>query len=96
MKHLKRINENQGEYLMVVHFESGDEIHLTILEMSHYQPISDLIGSGHPGDVQGSQLSDYIYQNKVDDLMCQTYVLEDYLFNKYNIVKVIHIPDVGN
>lgn|ERR1035437_65805 len=109
MKHLNGFNEgfeddamtsrmfdgSCNEYLMVLNMESGDEIHLSILEMSHYQHISSLIGSGYPGDIQGEQLSDYIISNRIDKLMCQTYVLEDYSFSEYNIVKVIHIPDLG-
>ncbi len=37
----------------------------------------------------------YILDNQIDRLMCQTYVLENYNFSKYNIVKSIYIPDLG-
>ncbi len=84
------------EFLMVVHFESGDEIHLRILEMKHLDEINSLIGDGHPGNVKGEELTTYIYENSIEDIMCQTYVLEDYTFTKFNIGKIIHIPELGH
>ena len=95
MKHIKTINESQGEYLLVIHHESGDEIHFHVLELSCLSDINNLIGSGNPSYVQSEELSDYIQQNELDSLMCQTYVLEDYFVNKYNFSKVIYIPDLG-
>jgi hypothetical protein len=95
MKHLRSINENQTEYLLVMHHESSDEIHFHVLDIQHLPQIESLIGTGHPGDVDSNGLSDYVNQNEIEHLMCQTYVLEDYPFNKYNFSKVIYIPDLG-
>lgn len=95
MKHIKKLNENQGEYLLITHHESGDEIHFHILEMSHWIHITTLIGNGHPGNIQSEDMIEYILQNQIEHLMCQTYVLEDYSFSKYNITKTIYIPDLG-
>ncbi len=95
MKHIKKLDEGQGEYLLITHHESGDEIHFHILEMSHWALISGLIGNGRPRTSQSIDIVEYILQNQIDHLMCQTYVLEDYSFSKYNIIKTIYIPDLG-
>jgi hypothetical protein len=92
-------DKSAGEYLMVVHFESGDEIHMDLLEMRHYHHIDSIIGDAHSDyldDTKKEELVNYILDNKINDLMCQTYVLENYPFIKYNITKVIHIPDLGH
>ena len=110
MKHIRKINENTGgEYLMIVHTESGDEIHLDLIEMSHYPNIQRLLNLSYSSQIRhtndpnctcrncsSNELVGYINQNKVSaDMMCQTYVLEDYLFNGYNITKVINIAELG-
>jgi len=95
MKHIKKINENQGEYLLITHHESGDEIHFHILDISHWNHISGLIGNGRLNNSQSNDLVEYILQNQIDRLMSQTYVLENYNFSKYNITKTIYIPDLG-
>lgn len=40
MKHLKKYNENKSdEHLLIVHHESGDEIHFSIINYSYYDRI---------------------------------------------------------
>ncbi len=82
------------EYLLIVHHESGDEIHFTVIDYSFYSQLTPILGSTRSEEV--GKLLDIIYNNKVESLMCQTYVLEDYSkIAKYNIVKTIYIPELG-
>lgn len=99
MKHIRKINEEiSGDYLMILHAESGDEIHIDLIEMSHYPNIDRLLNiiTSREATTEYDELIEYIFNNRVGpDMMCQTYVLEDYLFSGYNIVKAINIPELG-
>lgn len=98
MKHLKKYNEsNESEYLLITHHESGDEIHFTIVDFSLYEKINSVLGDD-PRKASHEEINDMlemIHSNKVESLMCQSYVLEDWPFKKYNIVKVINLPELG-
>jgi len=46
---------------------------------------------------QEEEMLNLIYENTLEHLMCQTYVLEDYAkIGKYNIEKCIYLPELGN
>jgi hypothetical protein len=46
---------------------------------------------------QVENMLNIIYNNRLEHLMCQTYVLEDYTkIGKYNILKCIHLPELGS
>jgi len=98
MKHLKKYNENKSdEHLLIVHHESGDEIHFSIINYSYYDRISDLLGTD-PMRTPHSQIQEMlklIYDNRDEHMVCQTYVLEDWIFSDYKIVKVINLPELG-
>lgn len=97
MKHLKQFENNSEEYLLIVHFESRDEIHLDIINYSFYPKIEEVIAND-PNRVPMAKIEEMlktIYDNRVFHLVCQTYVLEKFDISKYNIVKVIHLPELG-
>lgn len=84
-----------NSHLLIVHFESGDEIHLTVLEISHLSKIEHYLEEIHHGVVDANDLCDYIKDNTLEEIRCQTYVTMDYFNNKYDIKKVIHIAELG-
>jgi len=85
------------KHLLIVHHESGDEIHFTVIDYSLYSQIYDMINNGLNTQQQVDDMLNIIYNNTLEDLMCQTYVLEDYTkIGKYNIVKCIHLPELGS
>jgi len=89
--------ERTDEYLLITHHESGDEIHFTLVDISLYDKITSILGDD-PGMVSQSDINEMlemIQSNKVESLMCQTYVLEDWPFGGYNIVKSINLPELG-
>lgn len=87
-----------NEYLLVLYFSSGDEIHMDLLEYKHYERIEELLEKTsfrRATSEEYEELVSIIYDNRVEHLFCQSYVLEDYPFAKYKIKKVIHIPEAG-
>ncbi len=99
MKHLKKFNENgsSNEYLLITHHESGDEIHFTLVDFSLYEKINSVLGDD-PRKASHKEIDDMlglISENRVKHLMCQTYVLEEWPFTGYNIVKAINLPELG-
>ena len=90
--------ENEtSEYILLTHHESGDEIHFSLVKSSLYTEINSVIGDD-PRKANHSDLNNLlekIYNERVKHLMCQTYVLEDWPFAGYNIVKVINLPELG-
>lgn len=86
------MKEKNNDHLLIVHFESGDEIHLTVLDINHLSTIEDYIKN--IDNINTNDLCEYIENNTIDSIMCQTYVTMNY-YNKYNIKKVIHIAELG-
>ena len=86
--------------LLILHHESGDEIHFTIMNfVIHWPIISSFLEHIYDDDYSAVEpMLEYIYDNKVESEMFQTYVLKDSkdLFKKYNIVKIIHLPELGS
>ena len=83
------------KYLLLVHFESGDEIHFTVVP---YTLLDELIKfSPYPHNQEDVEyILEKIHKEKVASLMCQTYSHEDLSeINKYNIVSCIHLPELG-
>ena len=106
-KHIQSFNEHvenlnisdigENQHLLVVHFESGDEIHFTVIDYSFYTQIDKMINDGLNTQEKVENMLDIIYNNTLERLVCQTYVLEDYTkIGKYNIVKCIHLPELGS
>jgi hypothetical protein len=86
-----------NEYLLITHHESGDEIHFTLVDFSLYEEINSFLDDD-PMRASHSEINDIlelIHKNKVKSLMCQSYVLEEWPFTGYNIVKVINLPELG-
>ena len=105
-KHIKSFNEasenlnisdvssSKNQHLLIVHHESGDEIHFNVIDYSFYPQIDRMINDGLNTQEKVENMLNIIYNNTLEHLMCQTYVLEDYTqIGKYNIVKCIHLPD---
>ena len=85
------------EHLLILNFESGDEIHFTILDIKHLDKIESLLTpiANRVGFSHVNELVNYIIDNTIINKMFQTYVTEVNLIG-YNIVKVIHIPELGS
>jgi hypothetical protein len=93
---LSDVSSSKNQHLLIVHNEGGDEIHFNIIDYSLYPQIDKMINDGlNTQDVEN--ILNIIDDNKLEHLMCQTYVLEDYTkIGKYNIVKCIHLPELGS
>lgn len=90
-------DSNSDEYVLITHHESGDEIHFSLVKYSLYNEIEGVIGND-PGKASHSDINsmlEKIHSQRVEHLMCQTYVLEDWPFSGYNIVKCINLPELG-
>jgi hypothetical protein len=99
MRHLKKFNEGieSNEYLLITHHESGDEIHFTLVDFSLYEKINSVLGDDpmKASHDEINEMLEMIHSNKVESLMCQSYVLEEWPFTGYNIVKAINLPELG-
>jgi hypothetical protein len=81
---------NEQEYFMVTWMEGGDEIHMTLLSMEHYDRVFELIPEWYE-DL--SNFWNFVEDNREEDsIMIQTFCQEDFPFVDKKIVKVIHIP----
>jgi hypothetical protein len=89
-------NKKDIKYLLIIHHESGDEVHFTVLKYAFYRKIKMYLNSTTRTQQEVESMLDVIYNYRVENLMCQSYVLEDYSkISKYNIVKCIHLPEMG-
>ena len=85
------------DVLLIVHFESGDEIHLSVLDLSHLTFIQAFFNV----DVRTrttneiNEFLEFIYNNTLENIVCQTYVEMNSFESPYNITKIIHIPELG-
>jgi hypothetical protein len=90
------IMSDKNQHLLIVHHESGDEIHFNVIDYSLYPQIDEMINDGLNTQQQVDDMLDIINNNTLEHLMCQTYVLEDYtIIGKYNILKCIYLPELG-
>jgi hypothetical protein len=91
------VSSSQNQHLLIVHHEGRDEIHFTVIDYSLYPQIDKMINDGLNTQQQVENMLNIIYNNTLEHLMCQTYVLEDYTkIGKYNIVKCIHLSELGS
>jgi len=79
--------------ILVLHHESGDEIHLNFLDYALWEELSRLtLQSFHAKTQQTAEELD----NSLDHMMCQTYVAEEAKYlQRYEIETVINIPELG-
>ena len=93
---LKFNESSSSEYLLVV-YSDPDEIHFNVLDYSFYDEIGKLVNNVvNKNYSEVDKLFSLITKNSISRLMCQSYCLEDFNeIGKYNIVKVINIPDMG-
>lgn len=93
---LKFNESSSSEYLLVV-YSDPDEIHFNVLDYSFYDEIGKLVNNVvNKNYSEVDKLFSLITKNSISRLMCQPYCLEDFNeIGKYNIVKVINIPDMG-
>jgi hypothetical protein len=80
--------------ILIVNFEGGDEIHLSVCNYSTIDVINKFLDSKNT-QANADTMLEYIYKNRLEYVLCQSYALEDYLFGKYNIKKIIHVPELG-
>lgn len=86
------------EHLLILHFESGDEIHLWLLEMKHCNTVTEKMEQAFNTRTTKdcNELTAYIINNHIEKKIYQTYVVEPYFETEnVNIKKVIHIPELG-
>jgi len=85
------------EHFLVTWHESGDEIHFMVFPMSDFSYVNSTIpiisDSKTDWGVVCSTL-ETIRQKSIDETSIQTYCVEDW-FNKYNIKKIIYLPEFG-
>lgn len=90
-------DSKSGEYVLITHHESGDEIHFSLVKYSLYSEVEKVIGND-PTKASHSDIDsmlEKIHSQRVEHLMCQTYVLEEWPFSGYNITKCINLPELG-
>ena len=85
------------KHLLLVHFESGDEINLTVVPFLLLDDITKFTEKGQHNTMEEvDKILGLIYENRVATLMLQSYVLESYeVISKYNIAGAIHLPEIG-
>jgi hypothetical protein len=86
------------EYFLITHQESGDETHFMLLSMSDYQYVDDARTKFSDTSIPWEEVFNMmgkIYDMVVEDFFIQTYCLEDWPFGKYNIKKIMSIPEFG-
>jgi len=84
--------------ILVLHHESGDEIHLNFLDYALWEELSRLtLQSFHAKTQQtAEELIQFVLDNSLDHMMCQTYVAEEAKYlQRYEIETVINIPELG-
>ena len=97
---IPRRGEPAAEHLLILHHESGDEINLRILDFKHWEEIKDYLDtlcapSFGPGQNDIENMLKLIYDNTLETKMYQTYAVDTFLSGKWNIKKVIHLPELG-
>lgn len=107
MKHITKFNENSDDsHLLVVNFQSRDEIVLTVMEMKFYSQLETLLTekenkriqrTAKPGELSAltEQILELIYDNTIERVLCQSYASENYFKGKYNFKTIYHIPELG-
>lgn len=88
---------NMEEYFLITWHESGDEIHFMMLPMSDFEYVNSMVEklSNLPSwDDVNKFLNEFT--GKLSLNFCiQTYCTEDWPYGKYNIKKIISIPEFG-
>ena len=83
-------------HIIVTWMESGDEIHLLVLEYLHWPAMEVYLNEIAYGNYENvHELLALTRDNQIESKMFQSYVLMDVDYSKYNIKKIIHIPDFG-
>jgi hypothetical protein len=88
-----------NEYFLIIWIESGDEIHFMILPMSEFNYVDNIIGTFSDRMTPYSvitEIMEKISKSSVENFSIQTYCTEDWIFEKYIIKKIIHLPEFGN
>lgn len=86
-----------GHFLITWH-ESGDEIHFMVLPMSEYEYVDSLIGKLSDTKTSWGDVCKYIEEidkKSIDTFFIQTYCSEDWSLGKYDIKKIISLPEFG-
>lgn len=107
MKHITKFNEDSdNSHLLVVNFQSRDEIVLTVIEMKHFSKLESLLNekenkrihrTAKPGELSTltDEILELIYNNTVERVLCQSYAPENYFKGKYNFKTIYHVPELG-
>jgi len=84
------------EYFLIIHTESGDEIHFIMLPMIHFQYVNSMMEklTNLSWDEVQKFIGDVIEKPSLN-FFIQTYCTEDWPYGKYNIKKIISIPEFG-
>lgn len=87
------------KYLLIIHHESGDEIHFTVIEEKYFDEINNFMENIFKSEYNQEKVDNIlktIHDNTIYSMFCQTYCVDNFLeIKKYNIEKVIYLPELG-
>jgi hypothetical protein len=86
------------EYFLVTWEESSDETHFSLIPMNHFDAIikiKDQIFLRKISSKEIIKLVDSVLTKSILNICVQTYCTIDWPFGKYNIKKIINIPELG-
>jgi hypothetical protein len=94
------VNEEKSssEHFLVIWEESGDETHFLLLPMNDFESVTKIVKKISERKISSKEiitLVDSIKTKSITDIFIQTYCTEDWPFGKYNIKKIINIPELG-
>lgn len=86
------MNKEEKCYLII--YSETDEIHHYLTDEKTGIKICECLSSisEKPDDYEFERMLDMVYSNE-NNFFTQTYCNQDWPFNGYNIVKVVHIPN---
>ena len=64
------VSSSKNQHLLVVHHESGDEIHFTVIDYSFYPQIDKIINDGLNTQEKVENMLNIIYNNTLERLVC--------------------------
>jgi len=88
-----------NQYFLITWHESGDEIHFIVLPMTEFKYVSDnikkLFDKTKLSHEDECKIVDSIRQKSIEHMFTQTYCNDNWIFQKYNIKMIIHLPELG-
>lgn len=77
---------DQDECFMITYGETGDEVHMILMSMEHFDRAVELM-------LNQNEFWQFVENNSIKKpFRIQTYTTEEYPFSDYKIVKVMSVP----